>query len=166
MTILGLLIIMLKYVVIEMSEQSGRHPKQPEPQRKSLARIWKKPKSQLFPQNGMTISRATNCRCLSRKLQHIDGFKAHGHAGQSHIFLAHTIEEAPPLPLHVVRVVMVMVDAAAVLFIQWSMYEEPTYADPDAVDDTTKMFNSAAGQLTKFVAQCRWNTTTSGCSTS
>lgn len=48
---------------------------------------------------------------------------------------------------------MVMVDAAAVLFIQWSMYEEPTYADPDAVDDTTKMFNSVAGQLTKFVAQ-------------
>ena len=38
--------------------------------------------------------------------------------------------------------VMVMVDAAAVLLIQWSMYEEPTYADPDAVDDTTKMFNS------------------------
>ena len=49
--------------------------------------------------------------------------------------------------------VMVMVDAAAVLLIQWSMYEEPTYADPDAVDDTTKMFNSVAGQLTKFVAQ-------------
>lgn len=68
-------------------------------------------------------------------------------------FLRTLLKKRPRCPYTLYVVVMVMVDAAAVLFIQWSMYEEPTYADPDAVDDTTKKFNSAAGQLTKFVAQ-------------
>ncbi len=68
-------------------------------------------------------------------------------------FLRTLLKKRPAAPYTLYVVVMVMVDAAAVLFIQWSMYEEPTYADPDAVDDTTKMFNSVAGQLTKFVAQ-------------
>jgi len=33
------------------------------------------------------------------------------------------------------------------------MYKEPTYADPDAIDTTTKLLNSVSGQLTKFVSQ-------------
>lgn len=68
-------------------------------------------------------------------------------------FLHTLLKKRPRCPYTLYVVVMAMVDAAAVLFIQWSMYEEPTYADPDAVDGTTKMFNSVAGQLTKFVAQ-------------
>ena len=48
---------------------------------------------------------------------------------------------------------MVLVDSAAVLFLQWSMYKEPTYADPDVIDTTTKLLNSVSGQLTKFVSQ-------------
>lgn len=59
----------------------------------------------------------------------------------------------PKLPYTLYAVVMVLIDAAAVLFIQWGMYSEPTYADPNAVDNTTKILNSVKGQLTKFVSQ-------------
>lgn len=62
-------------------------------------------------------------------------------------------KKRPKLPYTLYAVVMVLVDAAAVLFIQWSMYWEPTYDDPNAVDATTKLMNSVPGQLTKFVAQ-------------
>ena len=50
-------------------------------------------------------------------------------------------------------IVFVMADAFAVLFLQWSVYSEPTYDDPDAVDATTRIMASMAGQLTKFVSQ-------------
>ena len=50
-------------------------------------------------------------------------------------------------------VVFVLIDTAMVLFIQWGVYEEPAYDDPDSVDETTKLMNSVAGQLTKFVSQ-------------
>ncbi|WP_164520960.1 LTA synthase family protein [Bifidobacterium samirii] len=50
-------------------------------------------------------------------------------------------------------IVFVMADAFAVLALQWSVYSEPTYDDPDAVDATTRIMNSMAGQLTKFVSQ-------------
>lgn len=50
-------------------------------------------------------------------------------------------------------IAFVITNAVAVLFIQWSVYNEPTYADPNAVDETTKMLNSVRGQLTSFVSQ-------------
>ncbi|MBT1170586.1 LTA synthase family protein [Bifidobacterium sp. SO4] len=50
-------------------------------------------------------------------------------------------------------IVFAITNASAVTFLQWSMYYEPTYADPDAVDQTTKLLNSVKGQLTKFVSQ-------------
>lgn len=62
-------------------------------------------------------------------------------------------KKRPKLPYTLYAVVMVLIDAAAVLFIQWGMYSEPTYADPNAVDNTTKILNSVKGQLTKFVSQ-------------
>ncbi|NEG54856.1 sulfatase-like hydrolase/transferase [Bifidobacterium sp. SMA15] len=48
---------------------------------------------------------------------------------------------------------MALMTAAATIFIQWGMYSEPSYDDPNAVDDTTKALNSVNGQLTRFVAQ-------------
>ena len=50
-------------------------------------------------------------------------------------------------------IAFVITNAVAALFIQWSVYNEPTYADPNAVDETTKMLNSVRGQLTSFVSQ-------------
>lgn len=50
-------------------------------------------------------------------------------------------------------IAFVITNAVAVLFIQWSVYNEPTYVDPNAVDETTKMLNSVRGQLTSFVSQ-------------
>lgn len=49
--------------------------------------------------------------------------------------------------------VFVLIDTAMVLFIQWGVYEEPAYDDPDSVDETTKLMSSVVGQLTKFVSQ-------------
>ena len=40
-----------------------------------------------------------------------------------------------------------------VLFIQWGMYSEPHYAKGTHVSQATKILNSVAGQLTKFVSQ-------------
>ena len=48
---------------------------------------------------------------------------------------------------------MALIDAAAVTFIQWGMYSEPKYDDPNAVDNTTKILNSVNGQVTRFVTQ-------------
>ncbi|OZG65690.1 arylsulfatase [Bifidobacterium hapali] len=50
-------------------------------------------------------------------------------------------------------IVFTLITAAATVFLQWSVYSEPTYDDPNAVDDYTKAWNSIAGQITKFVAQ-------------
>ena len=50
-------------------------------------------------------------------------------------------------------IVFTIITAAATVFLQWSVYSEPTYDDPNAVDDYTKAWNSIAGQITKFVAQ-------------
>ncbi|MBW3079646.1 LTA synthase family protein [Bifidobacterium sp. 81T8] len=50
-------------------------------------------------------------------------------------------------------VVFTIVTVSATLLLQWSVYAEPTYADPNAVDTSTKAWNSIAGQLTKFVVQ-------------
>ena len=50
-------------------------------------------------------------------------------------------------------IVMSLLTAASVTFLQWSVTSEPDYADPDAVDATTKLMQSVPGQLTKFVSQ-------------
>ena len=50
-------------------------------------------------------------------------------------------------------IAFVITNSASVFFMQWSTYFEPTYADPDSVDETTKIMNSVAGQLTKFMSQ-------------
>ncbi|WP_423734920.1 LTA synthase family protein [Bifidobacterium parmae] len=59
----------------------------------------------------------------------------------------------PKCPYTLYVVVMALMTAAATIFIQWGMYSEPSYDDPNAVDDTTKALNSVNGQLTRFVAQ-------------
>lgn len=63
------------------------------------------------------------------------------------------LKKRPKCPYTLYVVVLALIDSAAVLFIQWGMYKEPTYADPDAIDTNTKLFDSIPGQLTKFVSQ-------------
>lgn len=41
----------------------------------------------------------------------------------------------------------------AVLLLQWSVYQEPVYADDSSVDANTRASNSVAGRLTAFVSQ-------------
>ena len=62
-------------------------------------------------------------------------------------------KKRPKCPYTLYVVVMALIDAAAVTFIQWGMYSEPKYDDPNAVDSTTKILNSVNGQLTRFVKQ-------------
>lgn len=50
-------------------------------------------------------------------------------------------------------IVFIVVTAASVIGLQWSVYSEPTYAKGQVVDDQTKALNSVAGQLTSFVSQ-------------
>lgn len=62
-------------------------------------------------------------------------------------------KKRPKCPYTLYVVVMALIDAAAVTFIQWGMYSEPKYDDPNAVDSTTKILNSVNGQVTRFVTQ-------------
>ena len=62
-------------------------------------------------------------------------------------------KKRPKCPYTLYVVVMALIDAAAVTFIQWGMYSEPKYDDPNAVDSTTNILNSVNGQLTRFVTQ-------------
>ena len=50
-------------------------------------------------------------------------------------------------------IVFTLLTSAEVIFLQWGMYSEPTYDKGDEVDQTTKILNSVAGQVTKFVSQ-------------
>ena len=50
-------------------------------------------------------------------------------------------------------IVFTLLTSAEVIFLQWGMYTEPTYDKSDEVDQTTKILNSVAGQVTKFVSQ-------------
>lgn len=50
-------------------------------------------------------------------------------------------------------IVFVLLTAASVIALQWSVYSEPVYADDAVVDDTTRAWNSVAGQVTKFISQ-------------
>lgn len=50
-------------------------------------------------------------------------------------------------------IVFFVLTSAEVIFLQWGMYSEPTYAEDEVVDDTTKALQSVAGQVTRFVSQ-------------
>ncbi|MCH9277195.1 LTA synthase family protein [Bifidobacterium amazonense] len=50
-------------------------------------------------------------------------------------------------------IVFTVVTAASVTGLQWGMYTEPQYDDPDSVDATTRIQQSVAGQVTRFVSQ-------------
>ena len=50
-------------------------------------------------------------------------------------------------------IVFFVLTSAEVIFLQWGMYSEPTYAKDDVVDDTTKALQSVAGQVTRFISQ-------------
>ena len=50
-------------------------------------------------------------------------------------------------------IVFTLLISAEVIFLQWGMYSEPAYDKSDEVDQTTKILNSVAGQVTKFVSQ-------------
>lgn len=50
-------------------------------------------------------------------------------------------------------IVFTLITAFEVIFIQWGMYSEPEYNIGEDVEKTTKIFESVAGQTTKFVCQ-------------
>lgn len=50
-------------------------------------------------------------------------------------------------------VVFLLLTASAVIFLQYGVYEDPTYDDPDAVYWATRAQESIAGQVTFFVSQ-------------
>ena len=50
-------------------------------------------------------------------------------------------------------VVFALLTSAEVIFLQWGMYDEPEYGADDEVDQTTRILQSVAGQVTKFVSQ-------------
>lgn len=59
----------------------------------------------------------------------------------------------PKLSYALYAVVFTVITAAAVLFLQWSVYNPIEYADDAQVDNTTRIMGTMAGQLTKFVSQ-------------
>lgn len=59
----------------------------------------------------------------------------------------------PALSFVLYAVVFVLTTATAVLFMQWSVCSEPTYAADAEIDETTRILDSVAGQLTQFVSQ-------------
>ena len=59
----------------------------------------------------------------------------------------------PKLSYALYAVVFIVITAAAVLFLQWSVYNSIEYADDAQVDNSTRILGTMAGQLTKFVSQ-------------
>lgn len=59
----------------------------------------------------------------------------------------------PKLSYALYAIVFIVITAAAVLFLQWSVYNPIEYADDAQVDNTTRIMGTMAGQLTKFVSQ-------------
>lgn len=59
----------------------------------------------------------------------------------------------PKLSYALYAVVFIVITAAAVLFLQWSVYNPIEYADDAQVDNSTRILGTMAGQLTKFVSQ-------------
>lgn len=49
--------------------------------------------------------------------------------------------------------VFALLTSAEVIFLQWGVYSEPKYAENTEVDQTTRILQSVAGQVTKFVSQ-------------
>ncbi|MBY8968348.1 hypothetical protein KHP57_21910, partial [Algiphilus sp. NNCM1] len=49
--------------------------------------------------------------------------------------------------------VFALLTSAEVIFLQWGMYDEPEYGADAEVDQTTRILQSVAGQVTKFVSQ-------------
>lgn len=50
-------------------------------------------------------------------------------------------------------VVFALLTSAEVIFLQWGVYSEPEYAEDTEIDQTTRILQSVAGQVTKFVSQ-------------
>ena len=50
-------------------------------------------------------------------------------------------------------IVLVLVTAFEVVFLQWGMYSEPKYPKGSEIDDTTRVLQSVIGRTTKFVSQ-------------
>lgn len=50
-------------------------------------------------------------------------------------------------------VVFALLTSAEVIFLQWGMYDEPEYGADAEIDQTTRILQSVAGQVTKFVSQ-------------
>lgn len=50
-------------------------------------------------------------------------------------------------------IVLVLVTAFEVVFLQWGMYSEPEYPEGSEIDDTTRVLQSVIGRITKFVSQ-------------
>lgn len=50
-------------------------------------------------------------------------------------------------------IVLVLVTAFEVVFLQWGMYSEPEYPEGSEIDDTTRVSQSVIGRTTKFVSQ-------------
>lgn len=50
-------------------------------------------------------------------------------------------------------IVLVLVTAFEVVFLQWGMYGEPEYPEGSEIDDTTRVLQSVIGRTTKFVSQ-------------
>lgn len=50
-------------------------------------------------------------------------------------------------------VVFALLTSAEVIFLQWGVYNEPEYAEDTEIDQTTRILQSVAGQVTKFVSQ-------------
>lgn len=46
-----------------------------------------------------------------------------------------------------------LLTSAEVIFLQWGVYSEPEYAEDTEIDQTTRILQSVAGQVTKFVSQ-------------
>lgn len=62
-------------------------------------------------------------------------------------------KKRPKLSYALYAIVFVAITATSVLFLQWSVYNEPVYAEGAEVDETTRILDSVAGQLTQFVSQ-------------
>ena len=59
----------------------------------------------------------------------------------------------PKSSLLLYALVFLLITTAAVLLLQWSVYQEPSYAPDAVVDENTRAANSIIGQLTSFVTQ-------------
>ena len=50
-------------------------------------------------------------------------------------------------------IVFFLLTSAEVIFLQWGMYSEPEYDKSTEIDETTKVLQSVAGQVTRFISQ-------------